>query len=45
MHMKESDVDTFDVPGSYLHAYMPKYKRILMNIRGYFVDITSQVKP
>ena len=38
-------MDTFDVPGSYLHAYMPKYKRILMNLRAGFVDITCQAKP
>ena len=39
------NVDTFDVPGLYLHAYMPKYKRILMNLRAGFVDITCQAKP
>ena len=25
---------TFGIPGAYLYADMPKYKRILMNIRG-----------
>ena len=35
---------TFDVPVAYLHAY-PKYKRILMNLRGDFVDIICQFKP
>ena len=38
-------MDTFDVPGAYLHEYMPNYNRILINLRGYFVDIVCQVNP
>ena len=39
------DVATFDVPGAYLHAEMPKEKRILMIIRGDFVDILCKACP
>jgi hypothetical protein len=39
------DVGTFDVPGAYLHAEMPKDKRILMVLRGEFVDIMCLVNP
>ena len=35
----------FDVPGEYLHAEIPKYKRILMKLRRDFVYIMCQVKP
>ena len=38
-------MDNFDVPGAYLHAEMPKEKRILMNLRGDFDDIMCQVNP
>ena len=30
------DVANFDVPGSYLHADIPKDKRILMKLRFFF---------
>ena len=36
---------TFGVPGAYLHAEMSNYKSILINPRGYFVDIMCHVKP
>ena len=39
------DVDTFEIPDAYLHAEIPKDKRILMNLRGNFVDIMCQVNP
>lgn len=39
------DIATFDVPGAYLHAEMPKDKRILMIIRGDFVDILCKACP
>ena len=42
---EERNVATFDVPGSFLNADMPKDKRILMKLRGYFVDIMCQVNP
>ena len=34
---------TFDIMGAYLHAYMQKDKRVLINIRGDFSDIMFQV--
>ena len=37
------NVSTLDVPGSYLHANMPRERRILMGIRGDFFDIMCQV--
>ena len=36
---------TLGVPGAYLHAEIPKYKRILMKLREVFIDIICQVKP
>ena len=36
---------TFDVPGSYMHAYMSKDKKILINIGGGVVEIMCQVNP
>ena len=39
------EVATFGVPGAYLHAYMPKDERILINIRGGSADIMCQVNP
>ena len=39
------DVATFDVPGAYLHAEMPKDKRVLMRLRGEFIDIMCDVNP
>ena len=38
-------VTTFDVPGAYLHAEMPEDKKILMVLRGEFVDIMCDVNP
>ena len=37
------DVANFEVPGAYLYADIPKDMRILMNIRGDFVDIVCEV--
>ena len=39
------NIDTFDVPGTYLHAKIPKDKRIIMKLRGDFVNIMCQVNP
>ena len=36
---------TFDIPAAYLHADIPNYKKILMKLRGDFIDITCQVNP
>ena len=42
--MKEGrDVAIFDVPGAYLHAEMLRDKRLLMRLRGKFVDIMCKV--
>ena len=40
---KGREVGNFDMPGSYLHAEIPKYKRILMSLGGDFTDIVCQV--
>jgi hypothetical protein len=39
------DVAIFDVPGAYLQAAMPKDKKVLMKLRGQFVDIMCEVNP
>ena len=38
-------VQTFDVPGAYLHAKLPATKRVLMKLTGTFVDIMCEVNP
>ena len=43
--MENRDIATFDVPGAYLHAEMPKDKNELLRLRGEFVDIMCQVNP
>ena len=42
---KGRKVSTFYIPGSYLHAEMPKDERLLMKLRGYFFYIMCQVNP
>ena len=42
---KGRNMATFNVPEVYIHSDMPKDKRILMKLRGYFVDIMCQVNP
>ena len=37
------EVATFDVPVAYLHADMPKDKRVLLKLRGTFVNIMYQI--
>ena len=39
------DMVTLENPGAYLHVYMPKDKRIVMKLRGDFVEIIRQVNP
>jgi hypothetical protein len=39
------DTAIFDVKGAYLHADMPPDKRVLLKLRGRFVDIMCQVNP
>ncbi len=43
--VEKRKVAIFDVPGAYLHAEMPIDKRVLMVLRGQFVDIMCQVNP
>ena len=38
-------MDTFDIPGAYLHEEIPRYKGVLINIRRGFVDIMCQFNP
>ena len=40
-----TDVDNFDVTGAYLHGEIPTDRRILMKLRGDFVEIMCQVNP
>ena len=37
------DVATFDIPGAYLHALMPKDKQVLLKLKGQFVDIMYEI--
>ena len=36
-------VTTFDIPGAYLHADMPESKKLLLKLRGKFVEIMCDV--
>ena len=38
-------VDTFDVPGAYMHVEITEDKRISMRLRMGFVDVVYQVNP
>ena len=38
-------VQTFDVPGAYLHASLPYDKVVHMIFEGEFVDIVREVNP
>lgn len=38
-------VNTFDVPGAFLQAPMPEGKKVLLKMRGEFVDIMCRVNP
>ena len=38
-------VATFDVPGAYLHTYLPKDKFTLLLLEGNFVDIMCDINP
>jgi len=40
---EDRDVAIFDVPGAYLQAEMPKEKKLLLKLRGQFVDIMCEV--
>ena len=38
-------ISIVDVPGAYLHAEMPKGKRILLKMKGQFVEIMCTINP
>ena len=38
-------VSTFDVPGAFLQAPMPEDKKVLLKLKGEFVDIMCRVNP
>ena len=38
-------VNTFDVPGAFLQAPMPEGKKVLLKMKGEFVDIMCRVNP
>ena len=38
-------IAVFDVPGAYLHANMPKGKRVVMKLRGQFADLMCKANP
>ena len=42
---KGHHIATFDFPGTYLHAEIPKDKRTLMKLREYFDDTMCNVNP
>ena len=42
---EDRTVAVFDVPGAYLHANMPEGKRIIMKLRGQFVDLMCEANP
>ena len=42
---EKRDVATFNVPGAYLHADLPKHKFALLKLRGKFVDSMCDVNP
>ena len=40
---EENGIDTFDIPGAYLHAEMPADKNVILKLRGRFVDIMCDI--
>ena len=42
---EERDIAIFDIPGAYLHAEMPEKHRVMLKIKGHFVDIMCRVNP
>ena len=39
------DVATFDIPGAYIHAKMPKDKTVVLKLKGKFVSIMCEINP
>ena len=42
---EERDVTTFDLPGSYLHAYITEGKTNLLKLQEHFIDIMCNIRP
>ena len=42
---EERDVATFDIPGAYLHDFLPDNKNIIMVLRNEFAEIMCEVNP
>ena len=42
---EERDVAVADIPGAYLHAEFPTDKRVILKLKGVFVDIMTDVNP
>ena len=42
---EEHDVAVADIPGAYLHAEFPADKRVILKLKGVFVDIMVDVNP
>ena len=42
---EDRNVGIFDIPGAYLHAEMPEEHRVILKLKGTFVDIMCQVNP
>ena len=38
------DVAMVDIPGTYIHAEMPKYKRFIKKLQGQLINIMCEVK-
>ena len=43
--MEVRDIEMFDAPGSFLHLYMTKDKRVVMKLQREFFDIMCGVNP
>ena len=42
---EEREVAIFDIPGAYLHASMPDEHKVILRIKGQFVDIMCMANP
>ena len=42
---EDRHVAVLDIPGAYLHTGMPDHKRVVMRLRGQFVDLMCEANP
>ena len=42
---EDRDIAVADIPGAYLHAEFPTDKRVILKMKGVFVDIMVDVNP